>query len=89
MDRDGISRRQMLINKTNQTIAILAITNVSTYICAITLLRKLAREKRRYKNLSSFTTYLLAKLEENEIEFTAFDLIALQVINEEKYGPTG
>lgn len=78
----------MLINKANQTIAVLAITQVSTYICAMVLLRELIKEKRRYKNLYSFTSYFVAILEESEIELTEFDLIALQTLSEETDGPT-
>jgi hypothetical protein len=71
-----------MINKANQTIAILIGTNIVSYLCNASLMRQLVKEKRQYKNLHAFSHYLMAKMEENEVELTEFDLIALRTFIE-------
>jgi hypothetical protein len=72
-----------MINKANQTIAVLVATNVVTYIVGAELIKALAKERRQKKNLYAFTVYLISVIEQNGINLDEFDLIALSNLSEE------
>lgn len=57
---------------------------VGQHVVAKRLVAQIDRERARYKRLNEGTQYLLSKLEENDVEISDFDLIALTAIMGER-----
>jgi hypothetical protein len=73
----------MPINNANRTIATLLVTQGIMYVTNLMLIRKLAKQKLQYEKLCEMTGYLANMLEENGIELSEFDVIALSTITGE------
>lgn len=71
--------------KPDLTVAIVAGlvgTNLVAYGCVVRIMKAYKEERRRFKKLHELTTYLINKLEEENVDFSEFDLIALGLIRE-------
>lgn len=65
-------------------VALLVTTNVITYAALVSLTRERTRQQHRYVALHNTMMYLIHIMEEQGMDLSEFDAIALQAIIEEQ-----
>lgn len=65
-------------------VALLVTTNVITYAALVATTRERARQQQRYVALHNTMNYVIHIMEEQGIDLSEFDAIALQAIIEEQ-----
>jgi hypothetical protein len=68
----------------SRLVALLVTTNVITYAALVLTTRERAKQQHRYVALHNTMMYLIHVMEEQGIDLSEFDAIALQAIIEEQ-----
>jgi hypothetical protein len=69
---------------TQRALFLLAGFSIYQSLTIISLSRRLRRGRQQFEKLHGVTNYFLEIINENDIELTEFDVIALNTITEEK-----
>ena len=72
-----------MTNHARFLIGILAVTNIASYISGRTILKQLETVMSEYTKLHKTAMYMVSVLEEQDIDLSEFDLIALKALREE------